>query len=116
MSDENLAPGPAAERSRWRPWLVGVAASLLAFALGFWAPLPNHEPLLTIDNAILVSVLAALIAFVAHLYTRLNRIEAELVQSRDYNNRLWAWARRHLDLYYRWRKSDAPDSEPLPEP
>ncbi len=29
--------------------------------------------------------------------------------------RLWAWARRHLDLYYRFRVAGAPDPEPLPD-
>ncbi|MBK7823378.1 MAG: hypothetical protein IPJ61_20545 [Tessaracoccus sp.] len=29
--------------------------------------------------------------------------------------RLWAWARRHLDLYYRYRQPGAPDPEPLPD-
>lgn len=53
-------------------------------------------------------VVTALCALVGHLYVRVGRLER-------INRRLWAWARKHLDLYYRHRQPGAPDPDPLPD-
>lgn len=44
------------------------------------------------------------------------RAEKRAAAVDDYNRRMWLWARRHVDLYYRWRRDGAPDPEPIPEP
>ncbi len=44
------------------------------------------------------------------------RAEKRATATDDYNRRMWLWARRHVDLYYRWRRDGAPDPEPIPEP
>lgn len=46
---------------------------------------------------------------------RLTTLERRVAQAESYNRRLWAWARRHLDLYYRHRTPGSPDPEPIPE-
>lgn len=50
-----------------------------------------------------------------HLYKRLNDLEGELRDARVYNRRMWSWARRHIELYYQYRREDAPEPEPIPE-
>lgn len=52
--------------------------------------------------------------FLGHLYKRLNDVEIELRDARVYNIQLWSWARRHIELYYSYRREDAPDPEDIP--
>lgn len=58
---------------------------------------------------IIVAGIGALGVFIGHLVHRLDRLE-------DHNLRLWAWCRKHLDLYYRHRREGAPDPDPVPDP
>ena len=68
--------------------------------------------------AVIGAVLTALIALfgvlIGQLYSRISRLESAVHKAESYNHRMWAWARAMLDLYYRWRKDNAPDPEPLP--
>lgn len=96
-------------RGGWKVWAVALGAAVIAFGLGVWAPIPGKAPALSLDNSILVGILSAIMVLLGWMYHRLNGIE-------EYNRRLWAWARNLLDLYYRWRRPEAPDPDPLPEP
>ena len=66
-------------------------------------------------GAIVVAAIAADVSALEHVYKRLDEVEAELERVRTQNRRLWAWARKHLDLYYRHRTDGAPDPDPIPE-
>lgn len=66
-------------------------------------------------TAIIVAGIGAMGALLGHLYSRLNWLEGELKGARVYNILLWEWARRHIDLYYRYRQEGAPDPEPIPK-
>ncbi|MGC4106041.1 MAG: hypothetical protein QM753_06760 [Thermomicrobiales bacterium] len=50
-----------------------------------------------------------------HLNGRINELDDDLKAARSYNQRLWAYCRRLMDLYYRNRRDGAPDPEPLPD-
>ena len=58
--------------------------------------------------AILAAGMGTLGVVVGHLIRRLDRLE-------EGNRALWAYCRRLLDLYYKHRRSDAPDPDPLPD-
>ena len=64
---------------------------------------------------VLVSLVGALFLLVANLFVRMGKIEGDLRSQRDYSNRLWAYCRYLLDLYYQHRKPGAPEPGPLPE-
>ena len=66
-------------------------------------------------GAIVVAAIAAGVGALGHVYRRLDEVEDELERVRKQNHRLWAWARKHLDLYYRHRSDGAPDPDPIPE-
>lgn len=73
---------------------------------------------MTVDPAVIVGVIVAFIGIVgglfAQLYLRIATVEKQLKQAQSYNRRMWLWARRHIDLYYRWRREGAPEPEVLP--
>lgn len=69
-------------------------------------------------TAVLVSagvILGAFGALIAQLYLRTSRLEREIQKANSYNRRMWQWARRHLDLYYRHRIPGSPDPVPIPD-
>ena len=49
------------------------------------------------------------------IYKRIERIEDALHKSEKFNRSLWVWCRNHLDLYYQFRTTGAPEPKPLPE-
>ena len=65
-----------------------------------------------------ITLLTAAITFFGILagwmLKRLNSLETRVRKSEQYNRRMWMWARRHVDLYYRHRVPGAPDPDPLP--
>lgn len=75
--------------------------------------------MIAIDPAALFGIAGSLLVLIGVLagvvITRINKLEDRVGQAEDYNRRLWEWARKHLDLYYRHRKPDAPDPEPIPD-
>ena len=71
--------------------------------------------LLTVLGAILVGVLSVGGVALSNISGRLDNVEEDLRRSRNYNHKLWAYCRKHLDMYYKWRKDGAPDPEPIPE-
>ena len=50
---------------------------------------------------------------VGHLWRKLTAVEAEIAAMEEDERRVWWWARRIADMYYRHRKDGAPD---LPDP
>lgn len=64
-------------------------------------------------------IVAAVVAFFGvlygHLTTRLNALEDDLRDANAYNREMWAYCRRLLDLYYRYRRPNSPDPPPLPD-
>ena len=59
--------------------------------------------------ALITAGLGVLGVVVAQLYRRLDRLE-------DHNRDLWAYCRRLLDMYYRYRLPGAPDPATIPAP
>lgn len=66
-------------------------------------------------TAIIVAGITVTGVLLGHFYTRLNGLEENLKNARNYNLLLWEWARKHIDLYYRYRQEDAPDPDPIPK-
>ena len=66
-------------------------------------------------TAIIVAGISAMSALLGHFYVRLHGLEENLKSARAYNLLLWEWARKQLDLYYRYRREDAPDPDPVPK-
>lgn len=66
-------------------------------------------------TAIIVACISAAGVLIGNLYSRLNGLEGELKGARAYNILLWEWARKHIDLYYRYRRDDSPDPDPIPK-
>lgn len=48
------------------------------------------------------------------LFKRVAELERRVSRAESYNRRMWMWARRHVDLYYKHRKDGAPEPEPIP--
>lgn len=66
-------------------------------------------------------VVAALGALVGVLFKRLSDVEQRVSDAEDraraaerHTDRLWAWCRALLDMYYRYRREDSPEPPPLP--
>ncbi len=63
-------------------------------------------------------ILAALLGLTGVLYgllfARINALENRVRKSENYNRRMWEWARRHVDLYYTYRRAGSPDPDPIP--
>lgn len=66
-------------------------------------------------TAIIVAGIGVVGTLLGHLYSRLNGLEGELKGAHAYNILLWEWARKHIDLYYRFRREGSPDPEPIPK-
>lgn len=64
---------------------------------------------------VLAAVVGAFGVLITQLYVRVHRLEVQVLRARAYNRRLWLWARRHVDLYYRHRVEGAPDPDPIPD-
>lgn len=65
------------------------------------------DALVSVIGAVVVAAVGVLAARLTTLERRLARLDAE-------NDHLWLWARRLHDLYYRHRRTDAPDPPPPP--
>lgn len=48
------------------------------------------------------------------LWRRITQLEAELHRRHQFTHELWFYLRALVDLYYRWRRADAPDLPPPP--
>lgn len=70
---------------------------------------------LTVLGGVVVAVVSAGGVALGHLYKRLFDVEAEVKSAKAQNRKLWMWARKHIDLYYRFRTDGAPDPDPLPD-
>lgn len=66
-------------------------------------------------TAIIIAGIGLSGALIGNLYSRLSGLEGELKSARTYNILLWEWARKHIDLYYRYRQEGAPDPDPMPK-
>lgn len=66
-------------------------------------------------SALLTSLATIFSIIVNILFKRIENIEVALKKSEDYNNTLWVWCRRHLDIYYQFRKPGSPEPDPLPK-
>lgn len=70
---------------------------------------------LTVLGGVVVAVITAGGVALGHVYKRLSDVEAEVKSVKAQNRKLWLWARKHVDLYYRHRLEGAPDPDPLPD-
>lgn len=70
---------------------------------------------IALAGVILTALLSVFGVMIGQLYARVARLEGEVKDERDYTWQLWQWARAHIDLYYRHRKTGAPDPHPIPE-
>lgn len=66
-------------------------------------------------TAIIIAGITLTGALLGHFYSRLNNLEENLKSARAYNLVLWEWARKQVDLYYRYRQDGAPDPDPIPK-
>ena len=66
-------------------------------------------------SAIIIAGITLTGALLGHFYSRLNSLEENLKSARAYNLVLWEWARKQVDLYYRYRQAGAPDPDPIPK-
>lgn len=65
-------------------------------------------------GVVITALLSLVGVLLGLLYARINRLEARLKRGETYNRAMWQWARRHIDLYYIWRREGAPEPDPLP--
>ena len=70
-------------------WLTALAV-VAALVTGILIPMPGNArgPLVTVDNTILIAVLVTLGGFVAQLYARMNKLEADVSRFRAENDGL----------------------------
>lgn len=68
----------------------------------------------TVIGVIVAALLSLVGILLGLLYARINRLEERLKRSEKYNRAMWLWARKHIDMYYVWRRVGAPDPDPLP--
>lgn len=66
-------------------------------------------------TVIIVAGISLTGVLLGHFYTRLHGLEESLKSARAYNFLLWEWARKQVDLYYRFRREGAPDPDPIPK-
>lgn len=66
-------------------------------------------------TAIIVAGVTVAGVLFGNLFSRLSGLEESLKNARTYNLLLWEWARKHIDLYYRYRQEGAPDPDPIPK-
>lgn len=74
-----------------------------------------NAAVVTVLGSVVVAAIAAGGVSLGHVYKRLGDVESELRGVKSHNRKLWAWARKTLDLYYRHRKDGSPEPDPLPE-
>lgn len=100
-------------------WLLAIAV-VTSLVIGLLIPLPEgvRGPLVTVDNTILIAVLVALGGFVAQLYTRMNKLEADVSRFRAENDGLRAdltAATTFIDRLGIWLLAGSPpDKTPKP--
>ena len=64
---------------------------------------------------VVVSAVAAIFGVIMKSFaTRIYELEQDTKKLMVYNQKLWAWARTHLDLYYRYRTPESPEPTPIP--
>ncbi|WP_372595683.1 hypothetical protein [Actinotalea sp.] len=71
--------------------------------------------ILGLVGVLTVGVLSLVGVLIGQLWSRMASLEKRVSASAEYNRRLWLWARKHIDLYYRHRAVGAPDPDPIPE-
>lgn len=59
-------------------------------------------------------LIGVLFARISHLEDRITKAEKATDCAEKYNRRMWEWARRHVDLYYTYRRAGSPDPDPIP--
>ena len=100
-------------------WLTAIAVAA-ALVIGILIPMPENArgPLVTVDNTILIAVLVALGGFVAQLYARMNKLEADVFRFRAENDGLRAdltAATTFIDRLGIWLLAGSPpDKTPAP--
>ena len=63
---------------------------------------------------VIITAIATIAVVVAkELFDRLENLEKDNRRLNELNLNLYYWTRRHIDLYYRYRREGAPDPEPL---
>lgn len=73
-----------------------------------------HPAVIALVGVAFAALLSLLGVFVGQLASRLAALEAKVDSATSYNRRLWEWARKHIDLYFRYRRDGAPDPDPIP--
>lgn len=70
---------------------------------------------LTVAGVVVAALLALFGVLIGQLYARISRLENRVNAEVDYSNRLWAYTRKLLDLYFTHRKVSGPDPGTIPE-
>lgn len=71
--------------------------------------------IVTGSGGVIIAVLTLVGVLMKSFSDRLREVEHELDATRKWNKALWFWARRTLDLYYRYRQLDSPEPDAMPE-
>ena len=57
---------------------------------------------------ILTGVFGTVGVIVGHLFSRIAKVEADVLQRNLENHHLWLWARSLVDYGYKWRRPNSP--------
>lgn len=74
---------------------------------------------MTIEPGAVIAAIVGLVAIfgtlIGVLFNRMAHLERRVEESEDYSRRLWEWARKLLDLYFRHRGPNSPEPPLMPE-
>lgn len=74
-----------------------------------------ESTLLTILGSLVVALLSVGGLILSSISTRLRHVEVELDAEKANNRLLWTVYRDLLDMYYKWRRDDAPPPPAIPK-
>lgn len=75
----------------------------------------NVGAILTVAGVVIAALLGLFGVLIGQLYARIARLETKLNEEVTYSNKLWAYTRYLLDLYFTHRRVGSPDPRPIPE-
>lgn len=71
--------------------------------------------ILTVAGVVIAALLGLFGVLIGQLYARIARLESKLNDEVSYANKLWAYTRELLDMYFTHRKPGAPNPGPIPD-
>lgn len=102
----------ALELSQPEAYIIGAAITGLVAVVGYL--LVQRQSSRSTDQAGQITLRAQDLGRIQSLEDRVGSLEDDLSDERSYSRSMWAYCRKLVDQYYRWRKDGAPDPDPLP--